>query len=143
MKDDTKPAVKVASKPDTAMSSSKPPVLPPPAALPPAVLPSTGSIDNDVPFDSMVLPSGGSSDELRALLESKSTLSSMPSIEELTKPEAMEASDEGKPDINTGGSGDSAIAIKSSLSSVAHELSAVSVHSKEAQQESKSPVAEV
>jgi hypothetical protein len=96
---------------------------------------------DDTPFDSMVLPSGGSNDELRALLESKSTLSSMPSIEELKPEEIMEApTSEDKPDMDSKmvGSADSAIAIKSSMSSVAHELSAVSVRSKEAEQDAKS-----
>lgn len=99
---------------------------------------------NDVTFDNMVLPSGGSHDEIRALLESKSTLSSMPSVEEVVK---LTGNDEGPgdneeigkldTDIKMGRSSDSATVIKSSLSSVAHDLSAVSVsvNSKEVEEQ--------
>lgn len=124
--DDKKPAA-LDSKPDPALSSKV------------GELTSAKSLDVDTPFDSIVLETGGSQDEIRALLESKSTLSSMPSIEDMTKPEAHEVNhpEASKPesDINVGGSGDSAIAIKNSLSSVAHELSTVSVRSKEAEQD--------
>ncbi|KAL3802349.1 hypothetical protein HJC23_007174 [Cyclotella cryptica] len=113
-----------ATKPDDAPVSSNQP----------ETVPAIKSMDaNDVTFDNMVLPSSGSQDELRALLESKSTLSSMPSVEEGTKPASNEGSGDsdeiGKSDtdIKMGSSSDSAIAIKSSLSSVAHDLSAVSV----------------
>ncbi|KAL7512297.1 hypothetical protein ACHAXN_009234 [Cyclotella atomus] len=138
--DDEKPEEKPKAK---KRASSKPDVAQVPSNVPemPSALPPSKSLD-DAPFDSMVLPSGGSNDELRALLESKSTLSSMPSIElDPTKPEEMEApNEEGKPDSDSkmDGSGDSAIAIKSSMSSVAHEMSAVSVRSKEAEQDAKS-----
>jgi hypothetical protein len=125
-KEEKKPA---ASKPDAPVSSSNPEDIPP-----------VESMENDVPFDSMVLPSAGSQDDIRALLECKSTLSSMPSVEEMAKSEeAIEGAvmEEGKPDsdIKMEGSGDSAIAIKDSLSSVAHELSTVSVHSKGVEQD--------
>jgi hypothetical protein len=95
------------------------------------------SIEHDDTFENLVLPSGGSHEELRALLESKSTLSSMPSIEEVGRPNEMEAIgsapdiNKADTDIKMGSSSDSAIAIKNSLSSVAHDLSAVTVHSKE------------
>jgi hypothetical protein len=61
----------------------------------------------------------------------------MPSIEEVGRPNKMEAIgsapdiNKADTDIKMGSSSDSAIAIKNSLSSVAHDLSAVTVHSKE------------
>ena len=128
-KDNDKKPAALKSKPDPALSAKV------------EELTTAKSLDVDTPFDSMILETGGSQDEIRALLESKSTLSSMPSIDDImAKPEAHEVThhpEESKPesDIKMGGSGDSAIAIKNSLSSVAHELSTVSVRSKEVEQD--------
>ncbi|KAL7532074.1 hypothetical protein ACHAXR_004420 [Thalassiosira sp. AJA248-18] len=78
------------------------------------------------------LPMGRShdSDEIRALLESKSTLSSMPSVDDesiINELKAGQSSESGENNIIR------SAASKSSLTSVALNLSAVSVHCKEEQ----------
>eukprot|EP00956_Cyclotella_meneghiniana_P009716 scaffold13452_cov29-Cyclotella_meneghiniana.AAC.1 len=89
-KEDSKTTAPVPplSMPDAAVSSSKPEDFLP--ALPPSK-----SLENDIPFDNMVeLPTGGSQDEIRVLLECKSTLSNMSGLDDVTKIEASQCSDE-------------------------------------------------
>jgi hypothetical protein len=84
-------------------------------------------------------------EELRALLESKSTLSSMPSVDESIAKHATQDQQSlemdlghSDSDLKTGQSGESGVIInsqgsKSSLTSVALNLSTVTVHCKEEQ----------